>query len=311
MPLSLKIAVSTAAILLLSMMVDLPATVLRLGSLTPGWALLASLLFLATHAANAAKLGVLLPDRRIGSLLVYTLMAQAYALFLPGQIAGEAMKAYRLARDGAAGGGHAAVSAVVLDKITGIVAVLVLTLAGVAAAPGSFGAGLVWAALLGLAGLCAGGAALATDRVGGWVAALASPGRRSAPVWAMANRFLAAWRTMTARPAILLRSLAWGFAAQILAVAGSQALGFGLGIELPFPVWCVVIGGLTVALLAPVTVGGIGLREASLASLLGLLGIPADRAVALGFAILAFQILVGLAGLAADLVTRPDKGGNS
>lgn len=246
---------------------------------------------------------MLLPERTLGRLLAYTLVAQAYALLLPGQLAGEAVKAYRLGRSAGTGGSRAA-SAVVFDKLTAIGGVLLLTLAGLALAPQSFGAAMAWGAALGLAGLGGVGALLAVERVGRVPAALLARAGQGGPLAALggaAARFLETWQSMARRPRTVALSLAWGVGAQLLSAVGTQMLGLGLGIDLPVAAWCVVIGGLSVVLLAPVTVGGLGLREASLVGLLGLLGVPAEPALALALAILAFQVAVSFAGLLIDL----------
>ncbi len=303
----IKLAVSGVIAALLLTRIDAAAVVAALGGLAPGPALAAAALFLLTHVVNAAKLRVLMPERPLGTLLAYTLLAQAYALLLPGQVAGEAVKAYRLGRGRGTQGGQA-VSSVVFDKLTGIAGVLVLTLLGIAAEPGRFGGSLAWAAAAGLFGLAAAAAALSCGPLVRRLPAALSgrAGARLAPVLGHSfshflGHFLDTWRAHAGRPGRLALSLGYGVASQAVAVAGSQMLGRALGIEIGFALWCVVIGALTVVLLAPLTIGGIGLREASLVGLLGVLGVAPEQALALALAVFAFQILVALLGLLVDL----------
>jgi hypothetical protein len=301
MGVGLKLAVSVAALAALAAMVDVTAALKALAGIEPGHALLASVLFLLTHLTNAAKLRVLLPERTLGGLFALILVAQAYAMLLPGQIAGEAVKVFRLGR-GPGGCTGRATSAVVFDKVTGAAAVLVLTLVGLVLDTGHFGGGLAWAAGLGLMGLAAGVTALTLQRMVRLASRLAGAAGRAGRIGDLAGRFLETWREQAAHPATVVRSLAWGLVAQFLVVAGSAVLAQALDIDLPLAVWCVVGGALTLVLLAPVTVGGIGLRDVSLVGLLSTVGIAADRALALSLAMLAFQLAMTAAGLSIDLI---------
>lgn len=271
---------------------------------------LAAALFFLMHVLNAVKLRILLPDQRVGRLLAHTLVAQFYALVLPGQLAGEAVKAYRLSRAdaassvGASDGGRV-VSAVVFDKVTGIGGLLLVTLVGLVLEMARFGGGLLLAVMAVLAALAVAVLALAwrPTRVGllsllSWRAGA----RRRAWLLGPLDRFLAAWQVQARQPGRAALSVMGGVAVQVVAVAGSQALGAAVGIDQPFSVWSVVIGVMSVIVLLPVTVAGIGLREASLVGLLDPVGVPHSQSLGLGLGILAFQVLMALVGAVIDLV---------
>lgn len=316
----LKALVSVLLVALLLWRVDVAEVVRVLAVASPGLMALAGLLFFLMHVLNALKLRVLLPELRAGRLLAYTLVAQLYALVLPGQLAGEAVKAYRLSRDEGLGEGQGEigsgriVSAVAFDKVTGIAGLLLLTGSGLAVQSARFGDGLLVAVVLVLAGLVAATALLA------WAPArtllLGLLGWRAGPkreAWLLGplRRFLEAWRDQARRPGRALLSVAVGIAVQVAAVAGSQSLGLAVGIDQPFSVWSAVIGLMSVIVLMPVTVAGIGLREASLVGLLDLVGVPHAQSLALGFGILAFQAMVALLGAVIDLTvlrSRPGAG---
>lgn len=312
----LKALVSALLVVLLLWRVDVAEVGRVLAMASPGLMGLAGLLFFLMHVLNALKLRVLLPELRAGRLLAYTLVAQLYALVLPGQLAGEAVKAYRLSRDEGRGQGQGEisggriVSAVAFDKVTGIAGLLLLTGGGLAVQSARFGDGLLVAVGLVLAGLAAATVLLA------WAPArallLALLGWRAGPkreAWLLGplRRFLEAWRDQTRRPGRALLSVAGGIAVQLAAVAGSQTLGLAVGIDQPFSVWCVVIGLMSVIVLMPVTVAGIGLREASLVGLLDLVGVPHAQSLALGFGILAFQMVVALLGAIVDLTVLRER----
>ncbi|WP_377806242.1 lysylphosphatidylglycerol synthase transmembrane domain-containing protein (plasmid) [Azospirillum sp. A29] len=312
----LKALVSALLVALLLWRVDVAEVGRVLAVASPGLMALAGLLFFLMHVLNALKLRVLLPELRAGRLLAYTLVAQLYALVLPGQLAGEAVKAYRLSRDEGRGEGRGEgdggriVSAVAFDKVTGIVGLLLLTGSGLAVQSARFGDGLLVAVVLVLAGLVAATALLAWAPARALLLALLGwrAGRkREALLLGPLRRFLEAWRDQTRRPGRALLSVGVGIAVQVAAVAGSQALGLAVGIDQPFSVWSAVIGLMSVIVLMPVTVAGIGLREASLVGLLDLVGVPHAESLALGFGILAFQVMVALLGAVIDLTVLRDR----
>ncbi|BAI76913.1 methyltransferase (plasmid) [Azospirillum sp. B510] len=304
----LKLVVSVLILLFLLSRVDLAEVLQEFSSMRPTHALVAMALLAATHGVNAVKLRVLLPDRRVGTLLAYTLIAQAYALLLPGQIAGEAVKAYRLSQgEGRQAGG--VVSVVLLDKLIGGLAILLLMLAGVLADPARLGgSGLLWPTVAALAGLAAAIACLAWKPAQDGLLRL-FPGGRGWRGWVGCHlaHFLAMWRAQAMQPHTLFLCLAYSILSQLLTISGSVLFGLGLGIDLGYAIWCVIIGVLTVILLAPLTVGGIGLREISLVGMLGHFGVPADRALALAMAIFAFQIMVAAFGIAIDLLVLRER----
>ncbi len=314
----LKALVSALLVALLLWRVDVAEVGRVLAVASPGLMALAGLLFFLMHVLNALKLRVLLPELRAGRLLAYTLVAQLYALVLPGQLAGEAVKAYRLSRDEGRGqgqgqgeiGGGRIVSAVAFDKVTGIVGLLLLTGGGLAMQSARFGDGLLVGVGLVLAGLVAATVLLAWAPARALLLALlgwhAGP-RREALLLGPLRRFLEAWRDQTRRPGRALLSVAVGIAVQVAAVTGSQALGLAVGIDQPFSVWSAVIGLMSVIVLMPVTVAGIGLREASLVGLLDLVGVPHAQSLALGFGILAFQVMVALLGAVIDLTVLRER----
>lgn len=312
----LKALVSALLVALLLWRVDVAEVGRVLAVASPGLMALAGLLFFLMHVLNALKLRVLLPELRAGRLLAYTLVAQLYALVLPGQLAGEAVKAYRLSRDEGRGqgqgeiGGGRIVSAVAFDKVTGIVGLLLLTGGGLAMQSVRFGDGLLVGVGLVLAGLVAATVLLAWAPARALLLALlgwrAGP-KREALLLGPLRRFLEAWRDQTRRPGRALLSVAGGIAVQVAAVTGSQALGMAVGIDQPFSVWGAVIGLMSVIVLMPVTVAGIGLREASLVGLLDLVGVPHAQSLALGFGILAFQVMVALLGAVIDLTVLRER----
>jgi len=252
----------------------------------------AAFLYVLAHGLNGLKLQFLLPGRPLADLIRYTFVALYYGTVLPGQILGDAVKAYRLVRPG--DDGATVVAAVVVDKITGLLALLLITGVALLIEPSGFPAAfpaLSFALLLGL------------------ILVLVLPVVVAKFPTALDNalgRFLRAWHESAEDWWPLIASFVTGIAFQILAVIVVAYLGTGMGISLSFAAWIAVVGLVSLVLLLPVTVAGIGLREGGLIVLLGFFGVAPTDAVALSLALLAFTLLGAILGVIADFKGRAD-----
>jgi hypothetical protein len=240
---------------------------------------------------NAIRLHVLLPGLSLWQAWRFTMIAVLFGTALPGQLAGDAVKAFRLARAASdVGEVTHALAAVAVDKIISMFALLILTALGVGLNPGTFGRPLELAA--GLVTILMPLALLI-----GFTAPL--------PPWlGRVGAAFASWREVALSPRILLLALVLGFGFQSLSIASVALLGHALGITLTISVWCVVVGLVSVVLLLPVTIAGLGLREGSLIAVLGLLGQKQGAALALSLGLFALTLLGAGVGLVVDLMGR-------
>lgn len=251
---------------------------------------LAVLLYLLAHAVNAAKLAVFLPGLTLWHAWRFTMIGVLYGAALPGQLAGDAVKAVRLARAAGEGDEGAAVAAVMVDKIVGLFALFLLVALSVALDARSFAPGVVLAVTL---------------AVGAGIALLAAMVFLPVPSWF--GRFgasVAAWRTVSMRPAPLSLTLLLGLLFQALCVAICLVLGEDLGIDLSIAAWTLVMGFSSIVLLAPVSIAGIGVRDASIIGAVGYLGGSEAGAFALSLVLLAVNLSGAAVGLAVDLLGR-------
>ncbi len=83
---------------------------------------------------------------------------------------------------------------------------------------------------------------------------------------------------------------------EALLVLGMDQLALGLGIQVSYLnlLWIITLVSTSQAL--PITFAGIGVRDVALTFLLGGLGVPGAAAIALSFAVLAFNVALGLPG---------------
>ena len=294
--LALKIGISVALLALVLSRVPLHEAWAAAAGLVPQTAALSVVGYFAAHVINAAKLRVLLPGLSLWQAWRFTMIGVLFGLALPGQLAGDAVKALRLARAAPdVGEVTAAVAAVAVDKIIGMFALLLLTAVGLALNAATFGHAVVIAA-----------AAVTVLIPAALVTVLAAPLPKWLGTW---GQEFAAWRTVALTRDALLRSLAFGLVFQMVSIASVYLLGDSLGIGLPFTAWAVIVGLTSVILMLPVTVAGLGLREGSLVAVLAMLGEGTGQALALSFALLAMNLLGAGVGLIVDLAGRDKASG--
>jgi glycosyltransferase 2 family protein len=107
-------------------------------------------------------------------------------------------------------------------------------------------------------------------------------------------------RTMSARRGYVLISLLLGVIVQALLVALAAVIAASCGLHLPFRSWMLVWPMAKLLALVPVTLGGLGIREAGLSALLAPFGVPMAMAVAAG---LAWESIILAGGLGAGVIS--------
>ena len=73
-----------------------------------------------------------------------------------------------------------------------------------------------------------------------------------------------------------------------------------MGIQLTIAAWAVVVGLVSVVLLLPVTIAGVGLRDSSLVGLIALLGQSQSAALAMSLVLLILNLLGAIIGFLVD-----------
>ena len=109
-----------------------------------------------------------------------------------------------------------------------------------------------------------------------------------------------AWRSMVSQPQYVLVSLLLGIAIQTGLLVLSAAIARACGLHVAFRVWLLVWPLAKLLALVPLTLGGLGIREAGLVALLAPFRVPATLSVATG---LAWESIIIAGGLLAGLVS--------
>ena len=120
-----------------------------------------------------------------------------------------------------------------------------------------------------------------------------------------ASRLRDAASRLRARPAVALTALVISLAVQLSFVWLNARLGHAVGIDLAFGVWLLCWPLAKLFALLPISLGGLGVREAALAALLGSFGIGAALAVAQSLLWQGALLLTGAAAGTFAVASRP------
>jgi glycosyltransferase 2 family protein len=212
--------------------------------------------------------------------------------FLPAGVGGDMARAYGLSR--ATSASSEALASVAVDRVLGILALLVMGLIGLAlwtpATATDWRAPILFVLVL---AACA--AAFWADRVG----RLLIP--RSFHGWGVVRRLLNVGDAVgryRSRPGVLLRVMGWSVAVQVLRITQAYLLGLGLGIAVPFRYYLVFMPIGLLMLLLPISVSGFGLPQGVIVWLLRPMRVADEQS----FALSTLIVLTGLAGNLPGLV---------
>ena len=219
---------------------------------------------------------------------------QFFSLCLPTSIGGDVVKAYRLA--GSTHGRLLAGCTVVADRLAGLAALGVLA--------GATLLGREWT--LGLAGTIGiGGALLAAVLAVVW-AGVGSLDRLLSlfPEPHAARTFIGRLLPYQMRPSLMTRAVGWSVLVQMGGAVSVALVARALGVALPLTVWFTVVPLIALAMVLPISIGGVGVREGGLAFLLAPSGVAREQAVAIGLLWFLSTIVGGLIGGLLFLLDR-------
>lgn len=290
-----KALVSAALFALLFLVLPWAEVRAALGRLSgPVW-LVAVLGFLAGHLAGTFKWRLIVNASRAALRVPDAIRCYAAGLFanlcLPSIVGGDVLRMALAGR--ATRRPEAALWGGVLDRLTDTAALALLVAGG-----GLF----VRQALPGW-----GGEALAAlVLVGAVLGALALPFAARQPLtrWPRklrrpVGRSLAALRRLARNPAAAAGAFAMSLTVQAGFVLLNAWIGAQVGVHVPLAVWFLVWPLAKIAALIPISLGGLAVREASLAALLLPFGVPAATGVV---ASLLWQTVLIAGGLVSGLV---------
>ena len=295
----LKPAVTIALYLFVFYWTDFSAILRRLRTAELGPLAAAILLYAAGQSLSALKWRLLLGPVRLTTsyarLVGFYFIGMFFNLFLPTIVGGDAVKAVLLARE--TGAPARATMSVFMERNTGLCALLVIALVAAYAAPPIH---LFGVSLVALVWLLAVGYALAN-------VALMNP-----MAYHLVDRAIAATPLSSMRPRAatlyeavapyksavptLLSALVLSLAFQLLVIAVVFLNARALNLAVPISAVAVFVPLVSLAGMVPVSVNGLGVREALYILLFGQIGVTAELAVSLALLYLAVTVVASLPG---------------
>jgi uncharacterized protein (TIRG00374 family) len=247
---------------------------------------------------NTLKWKLLLQNYAMSQLFSFTLIAQYYSLILPGQLAGEAVKAYKLGKGNKDAEQIAA--SVVIDRITGLLGLIIVALIGLLCSKAILAKeSMPWFILcfaICVVCLCSFYFQSFEHSIRGILLFVRNRFCKIEKIINQCLRLIDAWVQYLGTPVILVKSILLGIVFQLIAVFITMTLAGALGININFADWCWIFGVISLVVFLPITIGGIGLREGGFVILLGQLGVPGEKALALSLSIFGLQIIGAIAG---------------
>jgi uncharacterized protein (TIRG00374 family) len=212
--------------------------------------------------------------------------------FLPASVGGDAVRAYGLSKQGV--GGVDAVASVLMDRLLGVVSILMVGVAGAFLARDLVDVRVVFPALALLSAASAAGLATVFSprvaRVIGLTVERIPHGRD------VGHRLMAAIQRYAGYRGALANVLVCSVLVQLLRVLQTCALGLALGLTVPFGVYLALVPLILLIVLMPITINGIGTTQAGFVWLFGRAGVPGAPAFALSVLFLAIAIVGNLPG---------------
>jgi uncharacterized membrane protein YbhN (UPF0104 family) len=240
-----------------------------------------------------AVLGTRVPMR---TLFKHYLAGQFVGNVLPSTIGGDVLRVSRSSKD--AGARDVAFASVVIERLTGFVALPLLTIIGFAARPDLLH-GRAWVAVL-IAG--------ATVAVLAVVLLLAASPHLAGRFAEHENwmRYIGIVHIGIDRlrrdPRDAMAALFAAMSYQVTVVAAVYCAVHVIGLRIPNGAILAFVPAVAIAQVLPISVGGLGVREGLLAFFLHALGVPTGQAVAVGLLWYAMTLLVSLLGAPAFAV---------
>lgn len=306
----LKLCVSVALIALLCSRIDAARLWATARTAAPSWLLAGLGLYLAMILASAWRWGLLLEAQglsvRFGRLTNSFLVATFFNNFLPSNIGGDVIRIADTAP--AAGSKTLAATVVLIDRAIGLLGLVLLAAIGATLVPamvddggGRLGPGLIWlgfgAALLVAAPLVLIPQALPR---------LLKPLRVLHPEWIddRLDRLGGALDRFRGAPSALLGCFVGAVVVQALLAGFYLAVARSMAIPIGFSELAVVVPISFLVQMAPVSVNGLGVREATFGFYFSRLGLPLESALVVSFVGAAVIMLFSVSGGIVYLVRK-------
>ena len=244
------------------------------------------------------------------SILLHTVFVSGFlGFFIPGAVGVELVRVYALARltDAAL-----ALSSVLIERLTALIALAAIVLLGLLVAPVGLPDAVGTSAVIIAALLCVAILSLFANRIRALYLAMLS-GRMLAQARTHLEAFLNQIDAFRRAPWLMVQLAALSIGLQLLRVLEGILLAVALGIDVELAYLFVIIPAGVLVTMLPISLGGLGVREALYVALFGAIGIDAASAFTLSFVnfvlgvivlLMPGAVLYAFGGLALEQRTR-------
>jgi glycosyltransferase 2 family protein len=212
--------------------------------------------------------------------------------FLPASVGGDAVRAYGLSKEGVEG--VEAVASVLMDRLLGVVSILIVAIAGAILARDLIDIRALFPALALLTVLSAAALTVVfSPRAAKGAARLLAflpRGRETG------TRLVTAIQRYSTLHLPMANVLLCSIAVQVLRVLQTYCLGLALGMAVPLGVYFALVPIILLIVLMPITINGIGTTQAAFVWLFGRAGVASAPAFALSVLFLSIAVVGNLPG---------------
>lgn len=290
-----KIVISALLMLFLLRQIDFSELQCIIYELNPHIIIIAVAIYLFSVMLNGVKWHVLLPNTRLSFLVFLSFRSQLYATILPGQLFGEASK-ITLWKDEEEDLMRVTAS-VVFDKITSLIGQVLLAIIGFSFS--DVGKTLNGSKIFAMIGMIFVILILLSSEthVSNMIGMILSFLKvRSKKIGEKSEDLYNAWKQFSLDKAVLVKSIYWGMLNQFVGIVMIWYVSTNMGIFVGVIDYCWIMPMLSFVLLIPISFAGIGLRDASLASMLSLYDVTTGKVVVISSMLLLGQVTAAMVG---------------
>ena len=299
----LKICVTIALLGYILLANDVPLVFKYLTAISPFIWIVIFIFFAVSILITVIRTSLLLPGYTKRTLLYIRIVSSAYGFILPGQLAVEGLRAYLL------GKGENAYSkpgaAIVVDKIVSLLALLVTGLIGLILTNKISKSYVIAFCAIGITlilFLFSFNFSFVRKRADDLLLLLSRKNGKPGKVTTFFTQLLDYWQGYASNKILLLKSFMYGILFHLIAVFIGILLTYGVGAGLNAIDWLWINATVSIALLLPITLGGLGIREAGMIGMLGLIGIKSEQALAVSFGFLSLLLIQAVVGFGIEIV---------
>jgi uncharacterized protein (TIRG00374 family) len=231
---------------------------------------------------------------RLSEILRVFFVSTYLGTFLPGSVGGDAARTYGLNR--LAVPAADAFASVFLDRVLGIVSLLVMALLGLVLARDLSRDPAVLVALIATTGGCAVAAAVIFSRHASVLGDAVARRLPSARAGRITTGVVEGLQRYAPERRMLAVVLAASIAVQVLRVLQAYCLGRSRGITMPATTYFAFVPIILLVMLLPISVNGLGTSQIAFVGLFGRAGVPQGPAFALSVLFLALGVIGNLPG---------------